>query len=260
MKRVFFHIHIWKTAGTTFLDICRQNFGEAFRRDIMLIQNWFLSRDQLRWLLDYHGWLRCYSCHMLSGELPWDVDDTEVVGIAFVRNPVNRFISSYTFQRGDTYRGGIAKANDFDAFCHKALVETDNPFWRNGQTYILGGSRTASGVAEIAERMRQGRMVVLPMERFDECCMVLERLFPDEFTDCSYTRRNVSRQKTILTDQQQAAIAQYMDLDIKLMALANDYLDTALDRLLPDAQTRGQYMDDFRRRCAKKQAPARLSG
>ena len=106
-------------------------------------------------------------------------------------------------------------------------------------------------------------MVVLPTERFDECCILLEHLFPDEFADCSYTRQNVSRQKAPISAQQQATIAQYMDLDDQLVALANDYLDTALDRLLPDSQTRGTYMDGFRQRCARKQrrqTAARVAG
>ena len=145
MKRVFFHIHIWKTGGTTFFNMCSRNFGRDFLRDVMFIQNWFLSVEQLQWLLKYHDWIRCYSCHMLSGDLPYNYESRAVVGIAFVRNPVDRFISSYNFQRGANYRGGIAKQESFDTFIKKALIDEDNPWWRNGQTFILGGQRHGRG-------------------------------------------------------------------------------------------------------------------
>jgi hypothetical protein len=252
MKRVFFHVHIWKTGGTSFLNVCRENFGKGFHRDIMLIQDWFLSTQQLRWLLNYHDWIRCYSCHMLSGELPYDMDDTEVIGVSFVRDPVNRFVSSYSFQRGDTYRGGVAKKHNFDSFYKKVLMETGNPMWRNGQTYILGGERTEFGIDRISKRLANDQLVLLPTERFDESCMVLEKLFPENFKDCSYVTYNVSKKKTPITEQQRTAIAGCMDLDFSLHTLANDYLNSALDRFFPDLDVRRRRLDEFRHRCISK--------
>ena len=259
MQRVFFHIHIWKTGGTSFFNICSENFGKSFHRDIMLIQNWFLSVEQLRWLLDYHSWVRCYSCHMLSGDLPYNHESRQVVGIAFVRNPVNRFISSYNFQRGENYRGGIAKAHGFDEFFTNALVKEDNPWWRNGQTFILGGSGTDAGYDRIAERVDKGQLILLPMERFDECCVLLERLFPDDFKACSYKALNVSRQTQPVSDAQRDAIAAYMDTDLKLLSLANAYLDSTLAGLFEDMNERQHYLDDFRHRCESKSQQIRLA-
>ena len=259
MNRVFFHIHIWKTGGTSFFNICRENFGKGFHRDIMLIQDWFLSNQQLRWLLDYHYWVRCYSCHMLSGDLPYDVSGTEVIGIAFVRNPVNRFVSSYNSARGDNYQGGIAKDTNFDDFYVKALVDVVNPMWRNGQTFVLGGSGTETGLVRISERVRNGQIVLLPTERFDESCILLERLFPNDFKDCSYTRYNVSKRGEAITEYQRTAISQYMDIDFKLLTLANDYLDSTLDRLFPDPNERQQYIDNFRHRCKLKKRRQRVT-
>jgi hypothetical protein len=253
MKKVFFHIHLWKTAGTSFLNICSENFKKQFRRDTMLIQDWFLSLQQLQWLLDYHDWLRCYSCHMLNGDLPYDnTSDIEVIGIAFVRNPVNRFISSYNFQSGKNYRGGIAKEFKFDEFLQKTLVDDDNQMWRNGQTFVLGGSGTETGLAVVSERIKKKRLILLPTERFDESCVLLERLFQDDFKDCSYTRQNVSKSTASISEQQRTTIAQYMNIDFKLFDLANVYLDETLDHLFLDRSERQQYLDNFRRRCGRK--------
>lgn len=259
MRRVFFHIHIWKTGGTSFLNICSANFEKNFRRDIMLIQHWFLSNQQLRWLLDYHDWIRCYSCHMLSGDLPYDVEGTEVIGIAFVRNPVDRFVSSYNFQKGDNYCGGIAKDNTFESFYTKALVDTFNPMWRNGQTFVLGGSGTEAGLTGISQLVQNGRLVLLPTERFDESCILLERLFPDDFRDCSYTRYNVSKVREPISEHHRAVISKYMDIDFKLLTLANEYLNSGLERLFPDLNERQRYLEAFRRRCDLKKRRQRFA-
>jgi hypothetical protein len=196
---------------------------------------------------------------MLNGDLPYDDANKEVVGIAFVRNPINRFISSYNFQRGASYRGGFARENDFDDFYTKALIDTADPMWRNGQTYVLGGSGTESGLAVISERIKKGRLVLLPTERFDESCLLLERLYPDDFKDCSYVARNVSKQHMPVSEQQKDAVAKFMDLDFKLCAMANQYLDTTLESLLPDGQARQRYLEDFHRRCKLKKRRNRLN-
>ena len=259
MRRVFFHIHIWKTAGATFLNVCRNNFGKAFHRDIMLIQEWTLSTQQLNWLLDYHKWIRCYSCHMLSGDLPYDVEDTEVLGISFVRNPIDRFISSYQYMMDDNYSGGYSKRTSFDEIYARTFVNVDNPWWRNGQTHILGGNTSEEeALSLIRKRLETGRLILLVTERFDESCIVLERLFPADFKDCSYIRYNVSLKKKIATESQRKAVSQYMNLDTELLAIANDYLDATLDRLYPNLNERQKHLNDFRKRCHLKERNNRI--
>jgi hypothetical protein len=254
MRRVFFHIHIWKTAGATFLNVCRKNFGKAFHRDVMLIQQWSLSAQQLKWLLDYHKWLRCYSCHMLSGNLPYDVEGTEIFGISFVRNPIDRFISSYHYMMDDNYRGGYSKVTSFDEIYARTFVDVNNPWWRNGQTHIIAGHTSESkALSLIRKRLSQGRLILLVTERFDESCIVLERLFPVDFKDCSYVRYNVSPKKKIVTESQRKAVSQYVNLDSELLEIANDYLDAILDRLFPNLNKRQQYLSDFKKRCRVKE-------
>ena len=218
----------------------------------MLIQDWFLSAQQLRWLLTYHNWIRCYSCHMLSENLPYDLNGMEVIGIAFIRNPVDRFVSSYNFQKADNYKGGFAQNTNFDDFLVKTLVDVVNPMWRNGQTFVLGGSGSETGLARISERLGQERIILLPIERYDESCILLERLFPDDFKDCSYIRYNVSKRAESISKHQRNAVSQYMDIDFKLLTSANDYLDSTMNRLFPDLNERQKYIDDFRYRCHLK--------
>ena len=258
MKRVFFHIHIWKTGGVSFYSICRRNFGRGFHRDSMLIQNWYLSREQLEWLLDYHGWLRCYSCHMLSGDLPYERKSEEVIGVAFVREPVSRFVSSYNFQRGDTYLGGHAKSQAFGDFVRNALVDVNNPWWRDGQTFALGGSGDEDGLRRIRERVGRGQLILLPTERFDESCLLLEQLFPADFRDCRYARMNVSQRRDTDYEMQRDIIGRYMRADSALWAYANDFLDSKLQEYFPTEASRNDHLRKFRRRCRRIPALERL--
>jgi hypothetical protein len=253
MRKVFFHIHIWKTAGSTFLDLCRNNFGSSFHRDVMLIQEWFLSVDQLRWLLSYHPWLRCYSCHMISGNLPYDYPDATVVGIAFVRNPIKRFISSYHYMMDPNYRGGYPKDISFEDFFSRTFVDVDNPWWRNGQVNMLApNAPEGQALIQIRERMDEGQLVLLVSERFDESCIVLERMFPDDFKDCSYIVANVSPKKKPVPKSELKPISEYVEQSMELFNMANDYLDAKLDLLFPDPDDRKKYMNEFKNRCRVK--------
>jgi hypothetical protein len=201
---------------------------------------------------------------MLSGELPYDNETGKrVVGIAFVRDPVKRFMSNYNYQRGADYLGGFAKENDLDAFISKAIVENENPMWRNGQTFILGGSHSEGGIQTIKDRAKNGHLICLPTERFDEACILLERLFPNDFKDCSYAHYNVSKQKSTVSDKQTATISEFMKLDFRLLEFANQYLDSSLKSVFKDLGEFRTYRDDFRRRCdlqKRRQRIARLTG
>ena len=82
----------------------------------MLIQKWFLSKEQLRRSLTCHKWIRCYNCHMLFGDLPYEFGDTEIAGISFVRDPIDRFVSRYNYVMAEHYPGGYDKGISFDEY------------------------------------------------------------------------------------------------------------------------------------------------
>ena len=259
-RRVFFHIHTWKTGGSTFLNICRNNFGPNFHRDIMLVQQWFLSPDQIRWLLNYHKWIRCYSCHMISGDLPYDYLDAEVIGIAFVRKPVDRFVSSFKYMKDKNYRGGFHKNVSFNEIFSRTFIEVDNPWWRNGQTHVLSGQiSNRDALRTIIKLVEKGRLILLVTERYDESCIVLEKLFPIEFKDCSYVKYNVSPMKIKLDERQHKAVAEYVKLDNKLHKIANQILDSELERLFPQPKEKDKYLSAFKEKCRKKQRNHRIS-
>jgi hypothetical protein len=131
---------------------------------------------------------------MLSGELPYEDKKHEIIGIAFIRDPVDRIISMFRHQINPSYKGGFAKQQNFNDFINDALVKGDSPLLGNGQTNILGGSADESGLEKIEDRIKAGHLILLKSDRFDESCILLEKLFPSDFTNCAYIRLTFQKQ------------------------------------------------------------------
>ena len=62
---------------------------------------------------------------------------------------------------------------------------------------------------------------------------------------------NVSKRRDVGFDMQRETIARYMEMDSRLWAYANEFLDSKLAELIPDEVQRQEYLSDFRRRCNK---------
>ena len=215
----------------------------------MLFQDWVLTLEQLQWLLNYHPWLKCYSCHMLSGELPYEDKKHEIIGIAFIRDPVDRIISMYRHQINPNYKGGFAKQQDLNDFIDNALVKGNNRLLRNGQTNILGGSADGSGLKKIEDRINKGHLILLRTDRFDESCILLEKLFPSDFTNCAYLRYNVSKNKINISIEQKEKIKKYMYYDYRLLKIAGNYMDSSLAKYFSEKSEIYSYIEDFEKRC-----------
>ena len=191
---------------------------------------------------------------MLSGDLPYDLRGPDIIGLSFIRNPIDRFVSTFNYMTSDHYRGGYNKDIGFDELYTRAFVDVDNPWWINGQTNILGGGfKGEAAIAKIRENLKNGQLILLVTERFDESCIVLERLFPNDFKDCSYIRYNESRKKKQITESQRQAVLQYMTYDMELHRIANNFLDSELKQLYPDLNERRIYLENFRKRCKSKE-------
>ena len=96
---VFFHVHVRKCGGSTFhSQILKTAFGEAFYRDSSLIEYQY-TREQVEEILANCPWLRAYSSHKISLDLPYDTSAARLWAITFVRDPIARFRSHYFYLR-----------------------------------------------------------------------------------------------------------------------------------------------------------------
>ncbi|MBF0371305.1 MAG: sulfotransferase family 2 domain-containing protein [Magnetococcales bacterium] len=265
MRTVYVQVHNPKSGGTTFHNIMRHNLGGGhFRYDSQLVPRQDGSAEAFGALLDHYPWLAGYSSHRFSLDLPYDRPDTRIVAITFVRDPVERFLSHYHFNR--TGRGALdlqAKEWPLSDYITRVLEEKIPPNHDNAHTRFrlsqldfLAGNRSLAALDQVQSLLERGDLLAFPLERFDEACLVLEKRFADDFSDCSYVPRNVVKKtdKQASESDRQRIRAHLPESDFKLHGLVHTWLDQALEGAFPGGEGLEGALQGFRERCQRKWA------
>jgi hypothetical protein len=254
---LFVHVHIRRSGGTTFYSqVLRNNFQEGFYRDSSLIHYQYTSA-QFEQIIDNCSWLRAYSSHKVSLDLPFHRQNPTPVAIVFVRDPVDRVISQYFHHRTNS-KDWLPKTKELSLseYIHYALVEGHiKEYVQEGplsQLEFISGSAGESALAAIEKLWEEGHLLLFPMEGFDQACVLLERLYPDHFTDCAYRRRNVSRKDQQVNNEQRQIIGEFIPpADFQLIRLAHQSLSGLLARHFKDEESLHSHLKDFQARCGK---------
>ncbi len=184
--------------------------------------------------------------------------DSTIKLIAFSRDPVDKALSSYYYLRGRemTNPDRPVKNKTFTEMVDYVLDERNyDPFdLDSSQTDWLVGEKEAS-VSEVEQAITSGRLDLFPTEEFDLACMILERLFPNDFRDCSYPAKvNTSmRPKEISADERKAAERlPWIKKDRELHELARMNIRRLTENLFPTKEKLQRAMSDFEGRCRQK--------
>jgi len=255
---LFMHIHIVKNAGTTFEAILQSNFGPDYVNDKAYFFEQY-TLDQVNSLIDAQPFMHAYSSHKLSLSLPFDCRDRQVMAIAFVRDPVQRFKSHYEMHHGRQTRNldtapNVARMSRRE-YVRWALEEGNLPGYIDGQLRYLT-PECVSGTAAVEEAVRAGRLLLFPVDRFNEACVLLERRFPERFRDCAYLRQNAAPQRLDWSDEENEVIRQHVgQQDERLLALANRWLDEQMKIHAGDPETIRERLADLQKRCRQLAEP-----
>jgi hypothetical protein len=218
--------------------------------------------EDLDRLIDFIPGLRFFSGHCISADLPYDRADLEVVGIAAVRDPVERILSWYSYNRNSHRYAQIEKHQDLGTYLDNAVREYDykaDP-WRWCQIPDLVDVHGANGLARVAQLVEQRKLFLFPMQRFDEMMCVLERTWPEDFTDCAYAgRENRSTYDQALTAQIRQKLERLTALppiqeDIRLLELADRELTRMIAARPDGAEGFGRHLHEFEARCDRARA------
>ena len=182
-----------QVCGIHLRSIMRRNFRDSYMEEYRLLEPRALRyrREDLKRLIDFVPRLRFFSGHCISADLPDDRADLEVIGIAMVRDPVERILSWYSYNRNSHRYAQIEKSQDLGTYLENAIRKYDygaDP-WRWCQIPDLVDLPGANGLARIVQLVEQRKLFLFPMHRFDEMMCFFERTWPDDFTDCAYAGR-----------------------------------------------------------------------
>lgn len=249
---VWLHVHVPKAGGSTLRQLMNRSFGKGFYNSTSLFEVKQYTRGEVSEIVRCHPWLKCFSDHKLSLDLPFESEHATVFALAYVRDPLERFISRYFFHRHFEEVNCIAQRLSFRDFTRSELEEKNCHPQTNSQIYFLNGGRSFTDLQIIEDALSSKRAFMFPIERFDESCICLERLFPTMFEDLSYVPANVSKKDAEISRADREFAASFLAADQPLFHRANQFLDQLLDSTFVSEEDRDTALADFKDRCARR--------
>lgn len=251
-RHLILHYHFFKNGGSTLIGALKRNFGADFAELESVNHNDVLEPEELFAALHRCANLRAISSHTLRPLL------AQPEGICFheiflFRHPLDRLRSMYDFYSAKGNSHPLAQqARTLGVSAFIKLLISDYPHLaRNSQLRILaaGGARLArESDLDTARAMLQRASGVAIVEAYDFGMATIEhelrRHFPK--VDLSYTRRNVSPQRSAALDvrlqqlQQDCGEHLYSEL-LKLNELDLQLLNIAL----AETKVRSARIDGF---------------
>lgn len=205
MRYIITHGHIFKNAGTTFDSALEKAFGKDFcdhRDDKAMRQG---GAEYLKQFILDNPNLKAISSHHLCNPLP-ESDEFKCIPVYFVRNPIERIISVYNFerkQRSDVSLGAKMASKLSLIEYVKWRMEPDIPkVIFDYQTHYIGGGgkKKLKGSVDLTtfrnalDRLVSGEALFGVVEQFDESfeyiSEILQKYFPE--TVFEYKKKNVS--------------------------------------------------------------------
>lgn len=113
-------------------------------------------------------------------------------------------------------------------------------------------------MARIDALLACGSLLLLPVERFDAACVILERLYPGDFRDCAYPlRENAARERPETDPAHKRAVQELVAGDMPLYRRALRFLEETRRALFPDEAAFEDALRRFARRNARRAAADR---
>ena len=252
MRSIWLHVHVPKAGGSTLRQLMNRTFGDGYYNSNSLLETKQYSSAEVSEIIRCHPWLTGFSDHKLSLDLPFDSEHANVHALCFVRDPVERFISRFSFHRNFEEVNCIAQQMTFREFANAELVEKHVHPQTNSQIYFLNGGKANDKIEVIAAAIATRKTCLFPIERFDEACILLENIFPETFTDLSYVRINTSNRKEAIEAADRSFVQDLLADDFALTELANQELDRWLQKAFDTDQRRESALVDFKDRCSRR--------
>ena len=276
-KNILLHVHIFKNAGSSFDDALKRFYGDHFvdhRDDADLVKG---KMAYLEKYLDSHPEIQAFSSHSVHF-LPQDTDKYKILPVYFLRHPIDRIRSVYSFEKKQmpaiTHGSKKAKEVSFNDYISWYMQETSPATIRNAQTIFLSGDGPAPSRMQekftVALKNVNTSPLVGIVDRYDESMVVFEEYLKAFFPkiDLSYIRKNVTDENieasveekankllAKLDEATQALVKEKNAFDTKLYITANIQLDAKISGI----ENFEQKLNDFKERCVLKLVHAKAN-
>lgn len=216
MRYVITHGHIFKNAGTTFDYALEKAFGKDFcdhRDDKGMRQG---GAEYLKQFILDNPNLKAISSHHLCNPLP-ESDEFKCIPVYFVRNPIDRVLSVYNFERKQkkgSKGAEMASKLSLEEYVRWRMTPEAPKVIFDYQTAYIGRKRNLkpSERVDVAifnralQRVVSQEALVGTVERFDESFTYiagqLNKYFPE--VDFNYEKQNVNNKGSIADKYRQA--------------------------------------------------------
>lgn len=170
--------------------ILLRNFGASFYSYYGLWDLRQLEKSDVVSILDLHPQYRCIASHMFSLDLPFESPKWNISAFAFVRHPVERALSLYFhIVQMNQKNGQLKYAQQIEPFFDKVFDEKIDLGFFDYQTRFLFPYDDPSLVSgKIDCLIRSKKILLAPLERFTEACLLLEKRFPNDFRDTAFSK------------------------------------------------------------------------
>ena len=255
-ERRYLFLHVPKTAGSALRTIIKNNLRDAAAIENALLSTQIYTATQIDWLFASYPY-RFYAGHVFRLKSALGACRGHLQLLAFVRDPVDKAISSYYHLRNrDMTRTDhpvkLHSLVDLCTYAERGGAMDSNGFDDSQLDWLVGERYAQLDTVEAA--VDSGQVLLFPTEKFDCAMVLLERLFPRDFSNCAYAARvNVSAKdinRDAKAERAAAEILPWLSDDRSLHQLACANLDNLVAKAFPSDAEMHSALENFRGRCA----------
>ena len=158
----FIFCHIPKSAGTLFGQILERNFRRRFYPYYGLWDNRFFKKADVAGMCELHPQYDCLASHMFTLDLPFESERIDFRAITFIRNPVDRAFSLYSYSfRMAKLNPGYQPPGSFQDFFRSIIENIDDARFCNAQyRYLYGESEGDEGFEKIKKLSKSEKLLM----------------------------------------------------------------------------------------------------